>query len=80
MSSKSVYKIGDWLLHRASGDIYEITRVYPDIDNPKYQCLKKFDGLSMSLYKSHYSSLKDYNNLLEFYELANSARILYDNK
>jgi len=77
MENKPVYKLGDWILHRASGDIYEITRIYPDVYNPSYQCVKKFDGLSMSLYQSHYSSHKDYNNLQEFFELANSARVLY---
>lgn len=77
MENKPVYKLGDWLLHRASGDIYEITFIWPDAYNPIYRCVQKFDGLNQCLYTNHYSSTKDYNNLQEFFELANAARVLY---
>lgn len=80
MDQKSEYKLDDWIIHRATGDIYEITRVYPDLYNPKYECVKIICGMSKSKYLSHYKSLKDYDNLKEFFALANSAQVLYNNK
>jgi hypothetical protein len=74
--SNSVYKVGQWIKHIQTGDLFEILYLY---EGPGYKHVKigkKFDSRSMSLYKAIYNNTIDFKQLQQSYELAPMAQVL----
>jgi len=80
METKTAYKIGDWVMDKQYGDIYEIVKVWPDIFSDWTQLVKKIDGRTNTIYLPHYATTCNFASLNSNFDKVPAARLLYGNK